>query len=198
MTCSGWMSQSLLRQRIIQVVAEGAAGREVPAVSQSLLRQGIIQVTTRRCRPRQQKQVSIASSSANHSGRSSLWDNKAPEEKVSIASSSANHSGQFIFYSDVRGISGLNRFFVSESFRSTMWVKKFSFVPEVSIASSSANHSGQQRRLLLHVECGQSQSLLRQRIIQVFRIEVHEVGFRLSLNRFFVSESFRSAARLNH
>ena len=111
----------------------------------------------------------------------------------------------------------LNRFFVSESFRSLRRRAKRVYFHEVSIASSSANHSGHLFRYRGRVDLDQvsiasssanhpgrdttpvnppgpieSQSLLRQRIIQVVNLLPPPEPVELSLNRFFVSESFRS------
>ena len=63
--------------------------------------------------------------------------------------------------------SRLNRFFVSESFRSFRSKPSMSCASLVSIASSSANHSGPGSGDRSNRRPAESQSLLRQRIIQV-------------------------------
>ena len=115
-------SQSLLRQRIIQVVSGCPRTVRCGNRSQSLLRQRIIQV------------IEIT-----------------PEMPAS-------------------GFS-LNRFFVSESFRSLAKLTGAPSTAVVSIASSSANHSGHTSAGSASPGYSWSQSLLRQRIIQVGSVQ---------------------------
>jgi len=162
--------------------------------------------------------VSIASSSANTSGRRQVAGRihckkglnrffvseyfrtaersnaKKKFPLCSIASSSANTSGRLRGYMQQSGqVSSLNRFFVSEYFRT---FQKCSATPipwKVSIASSSANTSGRQQhgrrdREFLY----ESQSLLRQRILPDVNILPASDIIEDGLNRFFVSEYFRT------
>ena len=135
--------------------------------------------------------VSIASSSANTSGRGPASCPPNVRHYVSIASSSANTSGRAIMAAAAVTIAvsqsllgqrilpairiprfarwrshRLNRFFVSEYFRTEHRVFRGHWLTCVSIASSSANTSGRTiRPRVPMIAVGESQSLLRQRIL---------------------------------
>ena len=136
-------SQSLLRQRVIQVAIAGAMTMMGVSPSQSLLRQRVIQVAKKmvvspamatnlnrffvsesfrshhhRYGHWERRGISIASSSASHSGLGRRRTSNAARGMISIASSSASHSGHCRDRPRRAFPPHLNRFFVSESFRS--------------------------------------------------------------------------------
>ena len=102
-------------------------------------------------------------------------------------------SGQEVRRKDFQN--GLNRFFVSESFRSQPGPTWSATTREVSIASSSANHSGRNGTTRAPRTYF---SLNRFFVSESFRSSASTAiatTQRPCLNRFFVSESFRSRPR---
>src|ERR1035438_5956165 len=96
-------------------------------------------------------------------------------------------------YKSIQKAVGLNRFFVSEYFRTCGHVGVASYDLVVSITSSSANTSGHEHwRIQVHSKGRWSQSLLRQRILPDVRTCRRGVLRLGSLNHFFVSEYFRT------
>ena len=138
---AGAKSQSLLRQRILPDTLSVSAGLETNRKSQSLLRQRILPDGLLMPPPAPQKGVSIASSSANTSGRYKLRRRHKSHQLC------------------------LNRFFVSEYFR-TGWgskppkwaAKSQSLLRQRILPDGTAGFIGTD-------SSNKSQSLLRQRIL---------------------------------
>jgi len=168
------VSQSLLRQRILPDFSSRVLQEKKYFVAQSLLRQRIL--------PDIEAEVArrTAGEGLNRFFVSEYFrtENAGCMEmpgclEVSIASSSANTSGHLDCFNvaDWQTLC-LNRFFVSEYFRTTVKRTGNFSVSRVSIASSSANTSGRRR------------------------VRYQTFSMPTRLNRFFVSEYFRTVVWL--